>query len=103
MGFMVVPGWRCGDKTACRRYPTLVARTACVSFTDPKRGTYTHVTAGDTLFEAVNRAMNWFADPYWRGPRPGPNTVFEVTLVGDARKWRVTACRVHECRIQQVA
>jgi hypothetical protein len=28
----------------------LVARTACVSFTDSKHGTYTHVTAGDTLF-----------------------------------------------------
>jgi hypothetical protein len=65
------------DETcARRRYPTLVARTACVSFNDPKRGTYTHVTAGDTLFESVNRAMNWFADPYWRGPRPGPDTVF---------------------------
>jgi len=25
--------------------------------------------------------LNWFADPYWRGPRP--DTVFEVTLVGD--------------------
>ena len=60
-----------------------MARTACVSFTDPKRGTYTHVTGGDTLFEAVSRAMNWFADPYWRGPRPRPDTVFEATLVGD--------------------
>jgi len=25
--------------------------------------------------------LNWFADPYWRGPRP--DTVFEATLVGD--------------------
>ena len=75
-----------------------MARTACVSFTDSKRGTYTHVTAGDTLFGAVSRAMKWFADPYWRGPRPGPNTVFEVTLVGDERTWRVTARRVLEWR-----
>jgi hypothetical protein len=56
------------------------------------------VTGGDTLFEAVNRAMNWFADPYWRGPRPRPDTVFEVTLVGDERKWRVTARSVLEWR-----
>ena len=46
-----------------------------------------HVTAGNMLFEAVNRAMNWFADPYWRGPRPRPNTVFEATLAGDKCTW----------------
>ena len=80
-----------------------MARTACVSFTDPKRGTYTHVTVATRSFEAVSKAMNWFADPYWRGPRPGPNTLFEVTLVGDERTWRVTARRVREWRAQQTA
>ena len=75
---------------------------ACVSFTDPKRGTYPR-HRGDTLCEAVSKAMNWFADPYWRGPRPGPNTLFEVTLVGDERTWRVTARRVREWRAQQTA
>jgi hypothetical protein len=32
-----------------------------VSFTDRERVTFIHVTAGDTLFEAVSRAMNGFA------------------------------------------
>jgi hypothetical protein len=45
-----------------------VARTACVSFTDPKRGTFNHVTAGDTLFEAVSKAMARVANAYWKGP-----------------------------------
>jgi hypothetical protein len=37
--------------------------------------------------------MNWFADPHWRGPRPRPDTVFEVTLVGDERLARHRAPR----------
>ena len=37
------------------------------------------------------------------GCQPGPNTVFEVTLVGEERTWRVTAPRVVEWRAQQAA
>ena len=80
------------DETcARRRYPTLVARTACVSFNDPKRGTYTHVTAGDTLFEAVNRAMNWFADPYREGSAPDPTPFFGLWAT-NASASRRAAC-----------
>jgi hypothetical protein len=38
--------------------------------------------------------LDWFTDPHWRGPRPGPDTVFDVSLVGDKRSWRVRAARV---------
>ena len=38
--------------------------------------------------------MHWFADPYWRGPKPTLETVFEVRLVGDERRWRVIAAKV---------
>ncbi len=48
------------------------------------------VTAGATVFEAVRTAMRWFADPHWRGPKPTLETMFEVSLVGDERKWRVS-------------
>jgi hypothetical protein len=37
--------------------------------------------------------MRWFADPHWRGPRPTRETVFEVSLVGDERRWRVLAAK----------
>jgi hypothetical protein len=39
--------------------------------------------------EAAQNAMRFFADPFWRGPKPTPETIFEVVLVGDERKWRV--------------
>jgi hypothetical protein len=74
----------------------LVSRTACVYFTDRQRGTFGHVTAGDTLMEAASEALDWFYDPHWHGPRPTPSTVLEVTLVGDRRCWRVSARRVME-------
>jgi hypothetical protein len=28
-------------------------------------------------------------DPFWRGPKPNPETIFEISFVGDERKWRV--------------
>jgi hypothetical protein len=51
------------------------------------------VTAAATLFEAVRTSMEFFADPFWRGPKPTPETVFTVALVGDERYWRVQTGR----------
>ncbi len=59
-----------------------------VSFTTSAGETYSHVTAA-TLFEGVRNGMRWFADPYWKGPKPNLETVFTVTLVGDTRSWKV--------------
>ena len=47
-----------------------MARTACISFT--------YVTAGDTLFDAVSNAMNWFAAP----------SEGNASFASDAVKWR---------------
>lgn len=54
-----------------------------------------HTTSGDTLFEVVRRAWNWFQDPFWKGPRPTLDTVFEVAgmLEGEAKVWHVRAGR----------
>ncbi len=40
------------------------------------------------MFEAVLHAMRFFADPYWRGPKPDPCGVFKVALVGEAGRVR---------------
>jgi hypothetical protein len=60
-------------------------RTACVTFKDRRGGLYGHITQARTLFEAVSTAMDWFRSDFWRGPRPTPETVFEVGLVPDGR------------------
>ena len=76
----------------------MAERTACVYFTHPTRGVFGHVTAGKTLFEIASEALDWFADPHWKGPRPGPDTLLEITLVGDHRRWLVRVGRVMEWR-----
>ena len=40
---------------------------------------YVVTKPGSGLFEAVSRAMNWFADPYWKGPE-GSGTVIVAEL-----------------------
>jgi hypothetical protein len=47
------------------------------------------LTTASTVFEAVRTAVSFFLDPFWKGPKPVPETIFTVTLVGDSRKWRV--------------
>jgi hypothetical protein len=78
-----------------------VQRTACVYFDSP-RGQFGHVTASDSLFEAASHALDWFADPHWKGPRPSPSTMLEITLVGDERRWLVSARRVMSGAIRRL-
>ncbi len=70
-------------------YPNPVA-VAIASFRYGEHDWYV-VMGGGTLFESVRNGMRFFADPFWKGPKPDANTVFEVSLVGDQRKWRVSA------------
>jgi hypothetical protein len=75
-------------------YPLQVAgRVSIVSFDHQGREWYC-VTSGRSLFEAVRNAIRFFADPFWRGPKPRGDQVFTVALVGDERRWRVRGDRV---------
>jgi hypothetical protein len=80
-----------------------VSRPACVYFRDAERGIFGHVTAGETLMEAASEALEWFGDGFRKGPRPGAETVLEVSLVGDGRTWRVKAGEVREWRKRKAA
>ena len=86
---------RCCSSSYPDRVPSL---TACVYFNDLEGKQYGHVTAGSSVYEATSEALDWFTDPHWRGPRPTPSTVLEVTLVGDERRWRVPARKVNQWR-----
>jgi hypothetical protein len=69
-------------------------QTACVTIPDSDGRPFTYVTAANTLFEAVAKAIEWFADPYWHGPKPQPDTIYEVSLVSDGREWQVPAEKI---------
>jgi hypothetical protein len=37
---------------------------------------WANVTATSSTLEAVRTAYKFFGDPYWRGPKPTPETAF---------------------------
>jgi hypothetical protein len=62
------------------------SRTCIVQFY-ARGAKWANVTAASSTFEAVRTAYKFFHDPHWRGPNP--ETIFEISLVGDERKWNV--------------
>jgi hypothetical protein len=63
-------------------------RTCIVEFR-ARGAKWANVTAASSTFEAVRTAYKFFNDPHWRGPKPNLDTIFEISLVGDERKWNV--------------
>ena len=76
-------------------------RTACVTIRDRDGRPFVHVTMAATVFEAVANGIEWFADPYWHGPKPRKDTVYEVDVVGDGRRWKVRGGSVERWRARQ--
>jgi hypothetical protein len=74
-------------------YPGFV-RTACVTIRGRENRPFVHVTMARSVFEAVANGIEWFADSYWHGPKPGKKTVYEVCVVGDSRTWKVPTANV---------
>ena len=70
----------------------------CITIRDRDGRPFVHVTEAKTLFEAVQNGIDWFADSYWHGPKPRRDTVYEVSLVGDDRRWQVHAASVERWR-----
>ena len=59
-------------------------------------GAWVHVTAGLSVFHAAAKALEFFNSPHWHGPRPRPETILEVGLIGSERVWGVLRGRVRE-------
>jgi len=75
-------------------YVLVVAgRTCFISFRANDGKLWCHVTAAETVFGAVREGWEFFQDPFWRGPTPSRDTTFEISLVGDERRWLVKAKR----------
>lgn len=53
---------------------------------------YAHTTSGKTAFEAARNALDFFFTSY--GPKPKPQDIMKISLVGDKREWRVRVGRI---------
>jgi len=65
---------------------------------DSPLGRYAWVTMGRTVFEVARKAWDTLQDPWWQGPRPTPETVFEISVTGSRKRFRVLAQKaLHDC------
>jgi len=51
---------------------------------------WTTTVAAGSLFEAVRKAWEFFHDPFWQGPKPTLDTMFDVNAGGEQRTYRTT-------------
>lgn len=58
---------------------------------------------GHSLFDVAAKALEFFCAPQWKGPRPRRNTVLDVTILGDQKRYRVLAGRIEQWRSAQHA
>jgi hypothetical protein len=70
--------------------------TCTVALRNRQGVAYWVTTAGDTLFGACASALDFFERPFWKGPKPRPDTLLEVHVVGSHKRYRVTASRVRK-------
>jgi hypothetical protein len=68
--------------------------TCTVALRNRQGVAYWVTTVGDTLFEACATALDFFEQAFWKGPKPQPDTVLEVPVVGSHKSYRVRASRV---------
>jgi hypothetical protein len=58
---------------------------------------------GCSLFDAAAKALEFFCAPHWKGPRPRRNTILEVIISGDQRRYRVIAGRIERWAFQNAS
>ena len=78
------------------------SKTAVVSFyAGPNE--YSFVAEGKSVCDVASIALERFNSDWWKGPRPTPETVLHVSLVGYDQRYRVTVERVREISRERLA
>ena len=77
-------------------------RTCCVSFYHDG-GEYSNTAMGCSLSDVAAKALEFFCDPHWKGPRPHRDTILHVTMVGEQQRYRVLASRIEQWAFEQEA
>jgi hypothetical protein len=75
-------------------------RTCCVGFYH-EGGEYVNTAMGCSLFDVAVKALEFFSAPHWKGPRPHRNTILNVTMVGEEKRYRVLVARIERWAFEQ--
>lgn len=58
--------------------PPALSSTLCAVYITGPGGRYATTVSAESAYEAVRKAVEWFMDPFWKGPKPTPDTVLEI-------------------------
>lgn len=54
------------------------------------KGRYATTVDATSTHDAVRKAIKFFSDPFWKGPKPGPESEYIVSpCYGEQTAWRV--------------
>jgi hypothetical protein len=72
---------------------------ACVVVNFRNRyGRLSSVCTGDSVFQACSRALEVFERDFWKGSKPGPQTILECYAMETGTTYRVGVARVIQWR-----
>jgi hypothetical protein len=69
-----------------------------VAITNRAGDRFVTTVSASSSHEAVREAINLFSDPFWKGPKPTPEMVYEVTAMGRSGKVLVRGSAVGPTR-----
>ena len=75
------------------------AKTICVTIRDRSGQTFTYNAVAADFHSAIQCAVLWFKDRDGQSPKPTRDTVYELSVPGDFRKWRVCGGTVQNSAI----
>ena len=81
--------WESEGGAPRRRNESARRKNICVTIYDRSGHPFTYNTLAATFGGAIRRAAAWFERHDEQNPRPNKDTVYEVRVRGDVRKWHV--------------
>ena len=71
-----------------------VAQMLCIWQQKPKTLVDEQGRFDRSLLDVATEPLEFFCAPNWKGPRPARNTLVDVTVLGDQRRYRVLTGRI---------
>jgi hypothetical protein len=66
-------------------------RLCTVYIGDSAGARYATNVSSCTPREAARLAVAFFRDSFWKGPKPRPDTILEISPMGSERRWQMRA------------
>jgi hypothetical protein len=65
-----------------RCIPHAPSSRLCTVYIPGPGGRYATTVSASSAHDAARKAVEWFRDPFWKGPKPTSDTVLEILPMG---------------------